>query len=205
MEQLLHILLGLGHRQPLLRHIAGSRLLGGGVVQFQKGPGVALGAAVLSQDRQGGRGEPQQPQLIGHGGLGLAHPFGGLLLGEPVGLNERGQGGGLLHKVQVPALQIFHQGQQGGLLPVHTDNDAGHLGEPRQLGGPQTAFSRYQLQPGACPAHRQGLKHPVLLNAGRQFLQPVLGKDLSGLGRIGGDGGNGHKLDPVAFKQALST
>ena len=185
--------------------MAGGLLLEGGVVQLEQGPGVALGTAVLPQGGQGGRGEPQQPQLIGHGGLGLADALGGLLLGQVVSLDQGGQGGGLLHKVQVPALEVLHQGQQGGLLTVHTDDDTGDLGQTGQLGGPQTAFPGHQLIAACGAAHRQGLEHAVLLNAGGQLLQTVLGKKLPGLSRIGGNGMDGQKLDPIAFKQALST
>ena len=51
-------------------------------------------------------------------------------------------------------LRYSHQGQQGGLLPVHRDHNTGHLGQPRQLGGPQPPLSGYQLIAAAGAAHR---------------------------------------------------
>ena len=53
----------------------------------------------------------QQAQLIGHGGLALADALGGLLLAEAVEAHEAGEALGLFNEVEVPALEVLHQGQ----------------------------------------------------------------------------------------------
>ena len=75
---------------------------------------VALREAVFHQQAAAFRGEPQQPQLIGKGGGGTAQSGGGLLLRGAGAAEIGGDGGGLLQVVQVPALDIFDKGQQGG-------------------------------------------------------------------------------------------
>ena len=86
------------------------------VLQPQQRPGVALREAVFHQQAAAFRGEPQQPQLIGKGGGGTAQSGGGLLLRGAGAAEIGGDGGGLLQVVQVPALDIFDKGQQGGFV-----------------------------------------------------------------------------------------
>ena len=123
-----------------------------------------------------------------------------------VGLDQLGQRGGLLHKVEIPPLKVLHQGQQRRALAVHADQNAGHLGETGHAGGPQAALPGNQLVAAVLgPADGQGLEYAKLLNAGGQLLQALPGKAGAGLVRIGGNGGNGEKQHFGALKQSFST
>ena len=164
---------------------------------------MALGGAPVPQALQHRRGQLQQAQLVGHSGLALANAPGGLLLGEVVGGDELVQGQGLLPEVQVPALEVLYQGQQGGPLAVDLEGEAGDLGEPGQLGRPQAALPSHQL-PAALPtAHGEGLEQAQGADGGGQLLQLVLGKDPPGLIRVGSDGVHGEKQHPVAVQHPL--
>lgn len=82
------------------------------------------GELALFHQRPHRRGEPQQPQGIGHGAAGLAHALGRLLLGHVVIFNQRLKPGGLLHGVEVLPLEIFDHGQLCGLSVIRLhDND----------------------------------------------------------------------------------
>ena len=133
----------------------------------------------------------------------LADAPGGLLLGEVVGGDELVQGQGLLPEVQIPALEVLHQGQQGGALAVDLEGEAGDLGEPGQLGRPQAALPGHQLPAALPPAHGEGLEQAQGADGGSQLLQLVLGEDPPGLIRVGGDDVHGEKQHPVAVQHPL--
>ena len=103
------VLWRLDRRDVLLRRLAGNLLLNLGTVQPQKGPGMALGAAALPQDREHLGRQLEQAQLIGHGGLALSNPAGGILLREMIDIDQAAQGQRLLPKIKIPALQVLHQ------------------------------------------------------------------------------------------------
>ncbi len=74
-------------------------------------------------------GKLKEPQGVGHGGTGLAHPLGHLLLGQ-----AHGQKGlvppGLLHRGKVLPLEVLHQGQLQGLLVGEVTDHAGTSERP---------------------------------------------------------------------------
>ena len=114
-----------------------------------------------------------------------AVPQGRLLLGEMVDRDQPVQGQGLLPEVQVLALQVLYQSQQGGALVVDLERDAGDLFQSCQLGGPEPPFPGYQL-PAVCPtAHSQGLEQPQSLDGTSQLLQFLGAKNPAGLIGIG--------------------
>ena len=82
-------------------------------------PSVALGEALLPQQGKHILRQPQQPQLVGDGALGLSQTVGYLLLGEAVEIHEPGEGGRFLPEVQVPPLEVLHQGQERRGLLIH--------------------------------------------------------------------------------------
>ena len=90
------------------------------VLQAQQGPRMALREAILPQELHTGGAQTQQAQLVGDCRLGASQAFGGLILAHVVGGDQAGNGGGLLHVVQVAPLEVFHQRQQravfGGCL-----------------------------------------------------------------------------------------
>ena len=103
------------------------------------------------------RPNPQQPQLVGHGGLGTAQLFRRLLLAQVVPPDQRRDGGGLLHVIQVTALQIFDERQQRRVLLPYLGHQTGHLPQSGHPGGPQPPLSRHQLVIAALVPHRQRL------------------------------------------------
>ena len=119
------------------------------------------------------------------------------------GVDEPFQRGGLLHKIQVPPLEVLNEGQQGGGLVVRLYQDTGHLGETGQLGGPKAALARNELVPSGGLAHGERLQDPIEAQTGRQLLQAILGKGLPGLIGVGSNGGDGEKKDPGALKEPL--
>ena len=174
-------------------------------LQAQQGPGVALGEPVLAQPVQQPGRELQQPQLIGHRRLGFADAPGGLILGQVIGVDQPVQRHGLLQKIQVPALEVLHQGQQRGAHAVHVDDNAGNLAEPGHPGCPQTALAGDQLKAPVHLPDGQRLEDAVLPDAGRQFLQAVGGKALPRLVGIGVQNVRVKVDDTARLIQALST
>ena len=67
-------------------------------------PAMPLGQTGSPQGLQQRGRQLQQPQLVGHCALTFAHPAGSLLLRQVISRNQRLQGVGLLHKVQITAL-----------------------------------------------------------------------------------------------------
>ena len=82
--------------------------------------------ALFHQLADGGR-QSQQPQGVGDGAAGFAHPLGRLLLSHVVVFNEGLETSGFLHGVQVLSLEVFDHGQLSGLAIVGLDDDGGHL------------------------------------------------------------------------------
>ena len=86
-------------------------------------------------------------------------------------LHEARDPGGLLDKIQIPALEIFDQRQQAGFLVVHGQQDARHLAESGKPRRAQAAFSRDQLHPVRRAADGERLEDAELRDAGRQLLE----------------------------------
>ena len=85
------------------------------------------GELALLQQGPDGVGQGQQPQGVGHGGTGLAHLLGGLLLGEAVLLDQGLVTQGLFHGVQVLPLEVLDETQLHDFPVVGLDDDGGHL------------------------------------------------------------------------------
>ena len=79
------------------------------VLQTQEGTGVALGQAVVVQSLRHRLLQPQQAQLVGHGGLAAAQPFRRLLLAEAVAAEQAGDGGRLLQVNRNSLDKSFYQ------------------------------------------------------------------------------------------------
>ena len=101
-----------------------------------------------------------------------------LLLGQAALVHEAAQGGGLLPHVQILALEVLHQGQQGGGLTVCLNGQTGNGLQAGQTGRPQAALPGHQLPVPVPAADRQGLEHPQLPDGvgqpRRAFTQPEL-------------------------------
>ena len=178
-EHRLHQGLRLGHgelvpddpvRRPALRFP---------IRQAEQGPGVALGTARVPQGGQHLLRQLKEPQLVGDGRLALAQPPGQLLLGQGKVLLQPPQGQGLLPEVQIPALEVFHQGEQGGGLAVGLNGQAGHLTQSRQLGRPKAALPRHQLPAVFPPADCEARKNPFQIACGNGIFafQPMFSYD----------------------------
>ena len=126
--------------------------------------------------------EGQQAHGVGHGGAGLAHPMGGLLLGEAILLDEGPVTGGLFHGVQVLTLEVFDEADLHDLPVVGLDDQGRNFQQARHPGGPPAAFTGDDLviARGQAP-HRQGLQNPVLTDGLGKFCQGFFVKMFSGL------------------------
>ena len=157
------------------------------VLQTQEGTGVALGQAVVVQRLRHRLLQPEQAQLVGHGGLAAAQPFRRLLLAEPVAAEQAGDGGRLLHVVQIPALEVLDQGQQGGVLLIHPGQQTGHLPQPGDPCRPPAALAGHQLVDCALLPDGERLQNAVGGDAGRQLLQTLRVEPAAGLLGVGTD------------------
>ena len=196
MQELFHIGLRLGHVHPPAHYVPGGTALDLRVLEPQQRPGVALRQAVFPQQGPHVLRQTQQAQLVGHCGLGPAQPPGGLLLAEPIAGDQPGDGLRLLPAVQVPALEILHQGQQGGVLLPYLGHQARHLPQSGDPGSPQPPLPGHQLIALPGPADGQGLQNPAGADAGRQLRQALLIEAVAGLLGIGPDAAQGDVLDP---------
>ena len=188
--------LGLGLRlsdAPALVHDAlGEGGLGLLPLHHEHRPAVAGGQPALDHQLPHGGGQGGEPQGVGDGGAGLAHPGGQLLLGQPE-VGEQGQVAlRLLHRVEVFPLEVFDQAQLQHLPVVRLDDDHRHLPAAGQLGGPPAALPGDDLiVPGGQPPDCEGLDNAVFPDGGGQIGQGVFIEPLSGLVQPGlylGDG-----------------
>lgn len=101
---------------------------------------MAGGELALLQQQVYRVGKGQQPQGVGNGGAGLAHPLGRLLLGETVFAHEHLVAVGLFNRVQILPLEVFDQAQLHHLAVVGLNDDGGDFAQARQLGGPPAAL-----------------------------------------------------------------
>ena len=93
--------------------------------------------------------------------------------------------GCFFHRVQILALQIFHQSQLHGLLVADFLNDHRHIVQPCHAAGTPAALTRHDAV--AAPrtrTHRDGLQQTVLCNACGQLAQCFLVKGLARLFRV---------------------
>ncbi len=98
--------------------------------------------------------------------------------------------------VQVPALEVFHQSQQGGVLLSHLGHQTRHLPQSGDPGRPQPPLPGHQLIPVSGPADGQGLQNAAGADAGRQLRQALLIEAAAGLLGVGPDAAQGDVLDP---------
>ena len=112
----------LADRKPLLYDLLGQ----GPLVRFrgrrQNSPPMSGGQPPLLQKLQHHIGQLQQPQSVGNGGPGLAHPQGDILLGHAVLLQKALVALGLLNGVQVLPLEVFDQADLHDLPVVGLDD-----------------------------------------------------------------------------------
>ena len=125
----------------------------------------------------------QQTQGVGHGGAGLAHPLGALVLGHAVLLRQHPVALGLFDGVQILPLEVLDHGQLHGLAVVGLDDHGGHLcqpGHPRRppppLAGDDLIIPALQLP------HRQRLDDAVYPDGVRQIAERLRVEALAGLG-----------------------
>ena len=157
------------------------------ILQTKKSACVTLGQIMFCEQAAAVRGEPQQAQLIGQSGGGAAQQGSGFLL-RGAGLTEiGGDGGGFLQVMQVPALDIFDEGQNGGVLLIDLHFQTRNCLQSRQLGCPEAALSRYQLPAVIPAADGQGLDDPMAADGFRQLRQRSGSEFPSGLVWVGSD------------------
>ena len=163
---------------------------------------MPLTQAVQPQLRQYARREAQEPQLVRHGRLALAHLPRRLLLTETPGLHQARKALGLLDKIKVAPLQILHQRQHPGRLFVDRRHQARRLRQPGHARRAQPPLARDQLIAVFPAAHRQRLQNAVLPDRIRQLLQARRIKDPPRLRRIWPDAAERQIEHPPALQNA---
>ena len=143
---------------------------------------MAGGELSLLQEHRDLAAQLEQPQGVGDGGAALPHAERHHLLGEAVVLHKGLISPGLLQRIQVLPLQVFHQGQLLGLPVVGLHHPDGDVGESRQAAGPPAPLPGDDLiEPGVQPPDGDGLEQAVLGDGFRQLLQGRLVKLGAGL------------------------
>ena len=200
MQELPQVLLPLADIQLLGSHMPDGPLLQVLIRQLEQRPGQPFGDVIFDEGLLHRRGKPQQPQLIAQGGGAHRQQGGSLILGHAA-LNDQPQDAlGFLYVVQVAAVQVFRQGQGGGigiiLLP-HQRRDAApaeHLaGTPPALPGNE-AVAPLRQRP-----HRDGIQQAAAVDALGQGRQLLLVEVPAGLVGAGGDLPNGQLLHRRLF------
>ena len=139
-------------------------------------PGVAHGVEHILR-------QAQQAELVRHGRLRLAQPPRALLLAQAEEPDELRDAARLLEKVEVVALEVFHQRDEARLLEIQLHDDARHLTESRHARGAQAALPGHELIPALPRPHGQRAEHTVLGDAARELLELRRGKILPRLDR----------------------
>ena len=122
------------------------------------------------------------PHGVGHGGAGLAHPLGCLLLRHAVLLHQNLVALGLLDGIQILPLEVLNHGQLHGLAVIGFDDHGGHLRQSGHTGGTPAPLTGDDLiVPGLQLPHRQRLDDAVLTNGISQIGQRVGVEQLAGL------------------------
>ena len=97
---------------------------------------MAGGELALLQQQVYRVGKGQQPQGVGNGGAGLAHPLGHLLLGETVFAHEHLVAVGLFNRVQILPLEVLNEAELHHLAVVGLDDDGRDFAQARQRRSP---------------------------------------------------------------------
>ncbi|MNJ36540.1 hypothetical protein D3C77_313310 [compost metagenome] len=133
-------------------------------------------------------GQLQQAQGVGHVAAALAdHPRQGVL-GAAEALHQHGVGVGLLHRVEIGALDVLDDADLQHLDVLHLAHHDRHLAQAGGLGGAPATFAGDDLpQAGLARlgADQDGLQHPFVADGGGQFVQLGLGEDFARLVGIG--------------------
>ena len=148
---------------------------------------MPLGKAALAQRFQHVLGQLQEPQLVRHGRLRFAQAARGLLLAHAEHADQLPDAVGLLEKVEVAALQVFHQRDQARVLHVHVQQHAGHLAQARQPRRAQPPLARHELIAPRAPPHRQRVQDAVAADALGKLGERGVVKDRARLDRVGCD------------------
>ena len=176
-----HQILGLPHRQSPGDHRPPRRQLLGPVLRAEQRPGVTHAEAALDDARLDLLRQLPQAQEIGHRGAAFADPRGRLVLGEVKLLDQAVIGLGLLDRVEVLALDVFHERQFEQLVVADGLDHDRDLGEPGPAGGPQAALSGDELEAGVGFADDQRLQDPLLADRAGELRELLLGKLTAGL------------------------
>ena len=181
--------------------------LPGGAVQGEDRPDLPGRDRPVGEELPRLRRQLEHAQQVRHGGAAAADFRGGLGLGVPHGLHQVLDGLGLLQGIQVPALDIFHQGQFLHLLFRIVPHQDRHGLQLRQPGRPQAPLAGDEFIVQALPADDQGLDNAVFPDGVRQFGQFVLVKGLAGLPGVRLDAADfhfqGRLVGAAVFRQRL--
>ena len=150
---------------------------------------MALAQRALLHHVLNGLGQREQPQRIGNGGAGTAHPCGDLLLGQRKLLHQTAVAPRLLHGVEVFPLQILNEGHLEHPLVLQLLELNRQLGQPGQPGRAPAPLPGQQLIPAVSHiTHQQGLQHAVAGDGVGKLLQLLLVKLPAGLVLVGLNG-----------------
>ncbi len=139
-----------------------------------------------NQERHRG-GKFQQPDGVGNGAPVLPQPRGHLFLRVTGFLDQVLVRLRLLDRVELLALNVFHQRQFEQPLVGHLPDHRRNLQQARPLGGRKAALPGDQLEIPAEGADEHRLQNPVFADRGRQLFEALLVEEEPGLVRIRGD------------------
>ena len=126
--------------------------------------------------------ERQQPQGVCDRRAALPHPFGDLLLSQPVQLHQVAVGARRLERGKILALKVLDQCELGGLTVVDVEHHHRDLAETRHFGGAPAAFAGDdRIEPVVRVPDDHRLYHAVLRDRGRQLGQRRLVEPLARL------------------------
>jgi hypothetical protein len=146
-----------------------------------------------------GCGELEEAEEVGDAGAVFAGARGHLLLGEMEVLREALVGAGLLHGVEVGALEVFDEGEGEEGAVIDFFDDGWDVGPPESGGGAEAALAGDELIAFAVSgsADRYRLEEAVTLERGFQFGEVFRAEFLAGLEGVGADLVDGEIAEEV--------
>ena len=166
-----------------VEQLTASRIVGDG----QQRPRVAGGDVAALHRRQDVVRQLQQAQGIGDGDAALADAPGNLLLRMAAELHEAAVAARLIDRIEVGALQVFHERQLQVLDPLGRAYDGRNGRQSGKASRAEAALAGDDAVAVAIGLYHQGLEHPVRGDRVGEFLKLVAVERAAWLVAVGGD------------------
>ena len=186
---------GLGDGELVLDDVAEGFFGRVAVGQGEEGAHVALGEAGAAALLEQSAGQTEEAELVGDAALALAEAGGELGLREVICEAKRLQRKGFLEEVEVGALKVFQQGEEGGAAILGVDEEAGDGGEACGDGGAQAAFARDEVVAAVFLPESEGLEDADFPDGGGELGEGGGVEVAAGLVGRGVDEGGGDVVE----------